>query len=452
MGIYIHIPFCVKKCNYCDFLSDVGSASLQKEYVDAMLNEIVLWNRDDDTLNAHEVSTIFIGGGTPSVIKASYIADILDAIRQRFNVKVDAEITIECNPGSADREKLAAYRDAGINRISIGLQSANDEELKILGRVHDLARFEETYRLAKEVGFDNINVDLMSAIPGQTLESYRNTLEKVIALGPQHISAYSLIIEEGTPFYDIYGEGGTGEGHIGEGGTVNDSAKLYPPLPDEDQEREMYYLTEELLAAAGYHRYEISNYSLEGYECRHNKSYWDGTEYLGFGLGSAGYIYGVRYSNTSDLDIYINACNNLNAPQSESYFEYYTGVDEYDEPDEDEAKEASDETGNGESFATAESDHRDFLELLKNDGFHEGVHRLSVNDKMEEFMFLGLRMMNGISMSEFKKRFNRDIREVYGNSIDKLKDEGLLEESEDILRLTHRGIDVSNIALANFLL
>ena len=269
LGIYIHIPFCLRKCLYCDFLSDKACESDRADYVEALCNEIKYFAITDGKLTeSHIVRTVFFGGGTPSILEGGQIATIMDTLRDRFEIAKDAEITIECNPGTASKEKMIQWRAAGINRLSIGLQSANDDELKNLGRIHDYEQFLNTYKWAREAGFENVNVDLMSAIPGQTPESYRNTLEKIIELRPEHISAYSLIIEEGTPFYDMYGEGG--------------KEKMGEQLPDEDTEREMYYLTKQLLSENGYHRYEISNYSLEGFECEHNKSYWIGTEYLGF--------------------------------------------------------------------------------------------------------------------------------------------------------------------------
>ena len=434
MGIYIHIPFCLKKCLYCDFLSDKACESDRADYVEALCNEIKYFAITNGKLSGgHIVSTVFLGGGTPSVLEGEQIATIMDTLRERFEIAKDAEITIECNPGTATKDKMIQWRAAGINRLSIGLQSANDDELKNLGRIHDYEQFMNTYKWAREVGFENINVDIMSAIPGQTLESYRNTLEKVIELRPEHISAYSLIIEEGTPFYDMYGEGG--------------KEKMGEQLPDEDTEREMYYMTKQLLSQSGYHRYEISNYSLEGFECEHNKSYWIGTEYLGFGLGAASYCDGLRYNDTEDMFVYMNACNSLNRATNETlYTEYYSRDDE----------EALFEADDEETLFGVDAENccedESLADILIADKYHEAVSKLSQNEKMEEFMFLGLRMTCGVSKDEFEKRFHVSMDEIYGKALKKLADEELLVEEGDRISLTDRGIDVSNIVLANFLL
>ena len=434
LGIYIHIPFCLKKCLYCDFLSDKACESDRADYVEALCNEIKYFAITNGKLSGgHIVSTVFLGGGTPSVLEGEQIATIMDTLHERFEIAKDAEITIECNPGTATKDKMIQWRAAGINRLSIGLQSANDDELKNLGRIHDYEQFMNTYKWAREVGFENINVDIMSAIPGQTLESYRNTLEKVIELRPEHISAYSLIIEEGTPFYDMYGEGG--------------KEKMGEQLPDEDTEREMYYMTKQLLSQSGYHRYEISNYSLEGFECEHNKSYWIGTEYLGFGLGAASYCDGLRYNDTEDMFVYMNACNSLNRATNETlYTEYYSRDDE----------EALFEADDEETLFGVDAENccedESLADILIADKYHEAVSKLSQNEKMEEFMFLGLRMTCGVSKDEFEKRFHVSMDEIYGKALKKLADEELLVEEGDRISLTDRGIDVSNIVLANFLL
>ncbi len=466
LAIYVHIPFCVKKCLYCDFLSAKGTAAEKQEYVDALIKEIEYYGLDDSDLNSqYEVATVFFGGGTPSILEAAQIGRILEAIRNRFNmvscdVPVDkqgvnntdgsgmaavAEITIECNPGTATKEKLQAWKEMGINRISIGLQSANDDELKHLGRIHNYQEFLDTYNWAREAGFENINIDLMSAIPGQTLESYSQTLEKVIKLKPEHISSYSLIVEEETPFYDIYGEDKESTATVNIKGEVVPQSQmgadmqLWPDLPDEDTEREMYYLTDQLLRGAGYHRYEISNYSMDGYECAHNKSYWDGTEYIGFGLGASSYIKNIRYSNTDDWYKYIGACNNKGNAQNQPY---YVGAGDYSEDDDFEE----------ELEASRSLSREEFGQILLAEKYHEAIQLMSVNEQMEEFMYLGLRMMKGISKEEFRSRFHKNIEEVYGTAIDKLRSEGLLDVEADVIRLTAKGIDVSNRVLANFLL
>ena len=381
--IYIHIPFCVKKCAYCDFLSCPADDETKSRYVQALCKEIE-WAKD--CLDEYLVDTVFIGGGTPSILEEKYIGQILDTLRSAARISDDAEITIECNPGTLTMEKLENYKEVGINRISIGLQSANDEELKSIGRIHNFDEFKESYKLAREAGFENINVDLMSALPGQTVESYKETLNKVISLNPEHISAYSLIVEDETLLKERV-----------ESGLVE--------LPNEDDEREMYYMTKDILEKAGYKRYEISNYAKDGFECRHNVGYWKRTEYLGFGIGAASLFRAKRFYNTSDINRYINML---------------------------------------------ERDVMNADEVWKS--INENEETLTKNDEMEEFMFLGLRMMDGISADDFKESFGKDIKSVYGEVLEKLESQGLLVTEQEIIKLSERGIDISNQVLANFLL
>jgi len=279
LSVYIHIPFCVRKCLYCDFLSALAQRQQQIDYVDALCREVVI---ESKSYVNYETQTVFFGGGTPSVLEGEDICRILETLHKYYNFSQDCEITIEVNPGTVTKEKLSAYHKAGINRLSIGLQSTVDSELKALGRIHDYAAFLETHEIAVKSGFNNINIDLMSAIPGQTLQSYKETLEKIVNLkpAPPHISAYSLIIEEGTPF-----------------------AEKTPELPDEDSEREMYKITNAFLSMHGYHRYEISNYAKEGYECRHNQVYWRRGDYVGFGIGAASLVQNVRFSNERYINV-----------------------------------------------------------------------------------------------------------------------------------------------------
>ena len=285
LELYLHIPFCVRKCAYCDFLSFPAEKEIQKQYVNCLIEEI----RQFDLAEDYVVSTIFFGGGTPSVLEGSEIMRIMQAIRERFpDIREDAEITIECNPGTLTEEKLQIYQKAGINRLSLGLQSADQEELKLLGRIHTYNQFKENFYLARRIGFANINVDLMSALPGQTCESWKETLSRVTDLDPEHISAYSLIIEEGTPFGERYGS--------------EEGRKL---LPDEDSEREMYHETKRFLKDCGYERYEISNYAKPGRECRHNIGYWTGVPYLGLGLGASSYLDGCRFTVNPDMKQYL---------------------------------------------------------------------------------------------------------------------------------------------------
>lgn len=283
LEIYIHIPFCIRKCAYCDFLSFSSDEETRRRYVSGVLEEI---RQSGSLADEYEVSTVFFGGGTPSILSGEQIRQLLGQLKEQFVFRPDAEITIEANPGTVDEKKLYKYREAGINRISFGLQSADNKELKLLGRIHTWEQFLESFHLARKAGFMNINIDLMSALPGQTVDSYRETLRRVLELDPEHISAYSLILEEGTPFYDKY------DGH----------PEL---LPTEDEERQMYYDTKRILHAHGYERYEISNYAKPGFACRHNLGYWNRADYKGFGLGAASLIKNVRLSNQDDLAEYL---------------------------------------------------------------------------------------------------------------------------------------------------
>ncbi|MCI8957391.1 MAG: radical SAM family heme chaperone HemW [Eubacterium sp.] len=404
LEIYIHIPFCVKKCDYCDFLSMRTDENAKREYVSALVREIEL---SREKMKDYLVDTVFIGGGTPSILNGKLIENIMKTLRENSTISEDAEITIECNPGTVTREKLQSYRNAGINRISFGLQSANDEELKNIGRIHNYEQFEESFRLARAEGYDNINIDIMSALPGQSVESYVQTLDKVIQLQPEHISAYSLIVEEDTPLNE----------------RVQEAAdKGMDILPDEETEREMYYLTERKLNEAGFHRYEISNYSKAGYECRHNIGYWKRVEYLGFGLGAASLYQDTRYNNTYDIDKYIGLL--LDGRDEKNYY------------------------GGNDFF------HDDIWNITEDAlSVLEGkIQRLTRKDMMEEFMFLGLRMIGGISVKEFEKKFGRSYDSVYGEVTEKLITHGLIEKNENNVRLTKRGVDVSNYAMSQFLL
>lgn len=290
IGIYIHIPFCIRKCRYCDFLSWAAGEEEQNQYTGYLVREIgmmELFHRqgsESDREDAHPVAdSIFIGGGTPSLLSLENMERIMTAVSDHFQIAPSAEVTLECNPGTADFSKFMAYRELGINRLSIGVQSAVDEELARLGRIHSFEEAKASFRFAREAGFTNINVDLMSAIPGQTVESYGKTLHKILCMEPEHISAYSLILEEGTPFYEQY--------------------QGIPPV-DEETDREMYSLTKELLARHGYERYEISNYAKKGYSCRHNLKYWSDGDYIGFGIGASSKIANVRYKNKTERKWY----------------------------------------------------------------------------------------------------------------------------------------------------
>lgn len=398
LEIYVHIPFCAKKCAYCDFLSFPGNMRMRREYTDKLLEEIRI---QSSFVREYQVDTIFLGGGTPSVLDVTDIIAIMGTLKEHYDIAPDAEITIEVNPGTVKMEGLVAYREAGINRVSMGLQSADDTELRYLGRIHTYDEFLKSFQRVRMAGFTNVNVDLISAIPGQTPESWRNTLKKTAMLKPEHISAYSLIVEEGTPFYDRYGGHVEMESHEM---SPEERRRLMalPDLPDEDTEREMYYMTRNCLAEQGYERYEISNYARPGFECRHNVGYWTGTGYLGLGLGASSYLEGCRFHNTSDFQSYVSA-----------HFD----------------------------------DEAEFCQALRQD-----MEQLSVKSKMEEFMFLGLRLTRGVSVEGFITRFGQSIRNVYGGVIDKLEREGLLEHKNGYYHLTERGLDLSNYAMSLFLL
>jgi len=405
LSLYIHIPFCKKKCLYCDFLSAPACAQEQEDYVKALLREISVMAK---LCEEYRVISVFFGGGTPSLLSSSQMERIMSAIRKGYDLCEDAEITVECNPATADLPKLSAYRECGINRLSIGLQSANDKELKELGRIHNYRQFLETFDAARKAGFTNINVDIMSALPGQTYESYMHTLTSVISLHPEHISAYSLIIEEGTPFYERYGEGAANKVVQG-----MESAHIYPQLPDEDTERKMYHDTAKVLQKEGYLRYEISNYAKKGYECRHNMTYWTGIEYLGLGLGASSYFRGYRYKNITDLNDYIQKCMERLSIQN-----ILQGA----------------------------------AESMLDSPLTDEIVALTVKDKMEEYMFLGLRLKKGVSIHRFQQQFGLSMDNVYGKVIGKLKQEGLLWQQGDSLRLSKKGTDLANYAMSHFIL
>lgn len=371
LGVYIHIPFCVQKCVYCDFLSAPATKEKQRTYLEALKKEI---EQEARNYTDYIIETVFFGGGTPSILKAEEIAECLTILKNNYQISDKAEITIEMNPGTATLEKLQGLRAAGVNRLSIGLQSAQNEELKLLGRIHTWEDFLQTYEMARAAGFTNINIDLMSALPGQSCETWEDTLQKVLALKPEHISAYSLIIEEGTVLYD--------------------RLEQYPKIPTEEDDRFMYQRTKELLRVHGYERYEISNYALKGFESRHNTIYWTRKAYVGFGLGASSMVADRRWNNTTDMPTYL----------------------------------ASDTQRK------------------------ENMQSLSRQECMEEYMFLGLRMMQGVSAYGFYQKFGKTMQEVYGVVIDKWIKEGYLQQKGDNLSLTDKGIDVSNVILADFLI
>lgn len=374
ISLYIHIPFCAQKCLYCDFPSFARKDHLRKTYIEALNKEIISLREKHNNL---EINTIFIGGGTPSVLEADELECLLKEVA-KLNMAKDIEYSMECNPGNLTEEKLEVMKKYGVNRISMGLQAKQDNLLKGLGRIHNYKTFKENFLLAKKVGFNNINVDLMFGLPNQRLNEWEETLREIISLDPAHISAYSLIIEEGTAFYNLY---------------ENDKLKL----PTEDDERKMYHLAKKILEENGFNQYEISNYAKEGKECRHNLAYWNMDNWIGVGSAAASYINGKRIKNISSVEKYINSINEK-----------------------------------GEAVE----------EIINN----------SKNDNMEEFMFMGLRKINGIDENEFKKRFSMNINDVYGEILNKYIGEGLLIRESGRIFLSEKGIEISNIIMADFLL
>lgn len=380
-GIYIHIPFCERRCLYCDFLSTTFGEEIHRSYFRSLAEEIRQFPDPGD----FRIVSVFFGGGTPSYPSSSLLMGILEIVRDRFELSPDAEITVECNPGTLSLEKLSAYYKAGVNRLSIGLQSADNNMLKRLGRIHTYERFREEFDQARAAGFSNINVDLMYDLPGQDRAMFRSTLETILALPdpPEHISPYSLIIEEGTVFWDMYHEDA-------ERKKLGDTPLF---LPSEDEESGMLSDLKEILTRSGYHRYEISNWAEDGFESVHNKGYWERREYIGFGLGASSQIGRERYKNTSDMTDYLS--------------------------------------GNREK---------------------KDVVLLTLENEMEETMFLGLREIKGVSRDLFLSRFGVTMDSVYHDVISSLCRLKLLDDEGDRIRLTDRGIEISNVVLSEFLL
>lgn len=381
LELYIHIPFCEKKCNYCDFLSFRSDIETMKSYVSQLKQELTVMSAD---CAAYTVSSVFVGGGTPSILPGYDIRDIIDCVRTYYDLAPDAEITIESNPGSIMRHKLVEYRKAGINRLSIGLQSADNAELKLLGRIHSFEDFLKTYQAARMEGFDNINIDLINCIPMQSINTWRKTLRSVTMLKPEHISIYNMIIEPGTPFYEMNSEG-------------------VLMMPSEDEQAAIDEYTHSYMKRMGYDRYEFSNWAKPGRQCRHNLGYWQGVPYIGAGLGASSFFNGCRWKNSSDIREYLGC----------------------------------DMEGSG--AAAVHEQRKEFKELSR-------------EDKMEEFMFLGLRCTAGVSEAVFFGRFGIEISQVYGVQLGKYIKLGLIEHTDGMYRLTERGIEVSNAVLSEFLL
>lgn len=372
LGIYIHIPFCVRKCLYCDFVSYAKKENVVEKYIEALQKEILDWKKSNNDV---KIKTIYIGGGTPSCIDSKFISKILNLI----NIKNAEEITIEVNPGTVNKEKLYDYKNAGINRLSIGLQSTNNELLKKIGRIHNYEQFLETYKMAREVGFNNINVDLMIGLPGQTMDDLKTSLEDIINLNPEHISVYSLILEDETPLKKMI---------------ENNILKL----PEEDLERQMYWYTKDFLKINGYNHYEISNFAKQGFYSKHNMDCWEQKEYIGFGISAHSYIDRKRFGNISNLDNYIKNC-------IEGGFDKNRIIEE-------------------------EQDKK---------------------DEMKEYMILGLRKINGISIQKFENKFNENPIILFKKELNKLFNEGLIIIDGDIIRLSNKGLDFANIVWEEFI-
>lgn len=372
LSLYVHIPFCIQKCNYCDFLSAKSTLSQRKAYSAALCREV---EAEAKQYMDYEVETVFLGGGTPSVMETNELEALFELIRKKYRLTEQAEITIEVTPGTVDLQKLLRYRKMGINRLSIGLQSMKEKELELLGRIHTPNDFMQAFSMARTAGFNNINIDLMAALPGQTKGDFLESLDEVINLEPEHISAYSLILEEGTPFYEWEKQG-----------------KLLPVL-EEEEERSLDHTIEETLKRAGYERYEISNYARAGRECRHNKVYWTRGNYAGFGVGAASMVENIRWSNTADFEKYLAAAG------------------------------------------------------------REDIRKASVisqKEQIEEFMFLGLRLSEGVSVKVFEETFGCSLDSVYGVLLRKLEEQGLVLYGDNVM-LTTYGRDISNFVMSQFL-
>ena len=362
LGVYIHIPFCAAKCRYCDFNSHISDYSERRLYVSALCDEIRNFKNDD-----MQVDTIYFGGGTPTVLEPSQLVQILNAVYDTFDVDKTCEITTECNPATIDKNGLEMLRSSGFNRISIGMQSANDDELKFLGRIHSFAECEKCVKDAREAGFENLSVDLMFGLPHQTVETWKTTLRKAVALSPNHISCYGLKIEEGTPFYSMNLD------------------------VDEELSRDMYDICDEFLYKNGYGMYEISNFAKSGGESRHNIKYWKCNDYIGFGAGAYSCVNGVRFSNVRDTNDYINREVKVIETAEQSEF-----------------------------------------------------------DKISEYIFLGLRMVDGIDISEFNDRFGKSVYEVFGEQIQKNINRGTMIIRNDRLIIPKKYLYVSNAILVDF--
>lgn len=374
LGLYIHIPFCISKCKYCDFNSYKLNLDEKRKYLNALQKEMKFYKEE---ARGKEIDTIFIGGGTPSILNQDEIKFLFDNIKNNFNIKNNAEITMECNPGTLTLNKLKTMKECGVNRLSIGLQAVQNKHLEYIGRIHTYEEFEENYYQAKKVGFENINIDLMYALPNQSKKDWIESLEKIVKLNPTHISAYSLILEEDTELFKMY------------------ERKEFELL-DEETDIEMYEYTIKYLKSYGYNQYEISNYAKEEFECRHNILYWKCENYIGLGASASGYLNETRYNNLCELKKYENTINTGRKPI-------------------------------------------------------EWEEKLSIKDKVEESIFLGLRMNEGIKFMDFYEKYNIDFEEVYEKEINKLNKMKLIEISDKGMILTQKGREISNSVFVEFI-
>ena len=374
LGLYIHIPFCVTKCKYCDFNSFKIDLNEKIKYLNYLGEEMKLYKEE---IKNREIDSVFVGGGTPSILNENEINILFEKIKENFNIKSNAEITMECNPGTLTLNKLKVMKKSGVNRLSIGLQAVQNHHLKYIGRIHTFEEFEKNYHDAKQMGFDNINIDLMYALPNQSREDWMESLEKVVKLNPTHISAYSLILEENTELFKMY---------------ERDEFNLL----DENTDIEMYEYTINYLKSHGYNQYEISNYAKDNFECKHNVLYWKCEEYVGIGASASGYFNGIRYNNICELDNYEKM-------------------------------------------------------ILEGEKPIDWEEKLSIKDEIEESIFLGLRMNEGIQISDFKEKYNFDFEKEYKNEIEKLSKMELIEIDNNRMKLTQKGREISNSVFVEFI-
>ena len=384
IGLYVHIPFCKSKCSYCDFVSYSSKEELIEEYIKWLCYEIrevgegIKLDIQNKLTDNVVVKTIYIGGGTPSFIDSKYITKILETIYKNYNVEPNAEITLEINPGTVDKEKLIEYKNSGINRLSIGTQTSNNNLLKMLGRIHTYEEFEETYNKARKVGFNNINIDFMIGLPNQTLEDIENMIKEIKKLQPNHVSVYSLIVEDNTPIKEKIEKG-------------------ILKLPNDELERKMYWTIKNKLESLGYKHYEISNFSIPNYESKHNLDCWKQGEYMGFGVSAHSYIDGARFSNIDSIEEYIE--NYKNNKQENNFI------------------------------------------------LHE---KQNMKSKMQEYVLLGLRKIDGISCSTFEEKFGKDIFDVFEKELTTLMQKDLITAENGYIKLTNKGIDLANIVWEEF--